>query len=324
MSADERVRSWTEPDRPQVTPAIRIASLLASGTEIACALGLGDRLVGISHECDYPPEVLDRPRLSRPRFDPTRLTSGAIDAEVRRAMREQGSVYVVDADRLAAVRPDLILTQAVCDVCAVPTASAREAAASLGYEPTIVSLDSHNLEGIFCSILDVGRAAGVADRAEAVVAQLQRRLEVVGERVAYRPEPRVLALEWLDPPFVPGHWVPEMVEEAGGRNIAGTAGGRSYEVTWSELEELAPDILIVMPCGFGLEAGRADAFRHAQQLRSVAPEAFEAQRVYVVDASSYFNRSGPRVVDGTEILAAILHPEIFPQANLVGRAARWF
>ncbi len=131
----------------------------------------------------------------------------------------------MDADRLAAVRPDLILTQAVCDVCAVPTASARAATASLDYQPTIVSLDSHNLEGIFRSILDVGRAAGVADRAEAVVAKLQRQLEVVRERVAYRPEPRVLTLEWLDPPFVTGHWVSEMVEEAGGRNVAGPAAG---------------------------------------------------------------------------------------------------
>ena len=144
-----------------MTPAIRIASLLASATEIACALGLGDRLVGISHECDYPPEALAKPRLSRARFDPAQLTSGAIDTEVRRAMREHGSVYLVDAGRLAEVRPDVILTQAVCEVCAVPTASAQEAAASLDYKPMILSLDAHNLAGIFHSIVDVGRAAGV-------------------------------------------------------------------------------------------------------------------------------------------------------------------
>lgn len=313
----------TEPDGREFTPAMRIASLLASATEIACALGLGDRLVGISHECDYPPEALKKPRLSRVRFDPTYLTSGAIDAAVRRAMREHGSVYEVDAERLAGLRPDLILTQAVCEVCAVPTAAAQEAAAALDYAPRVVSLDAHNLAGIFRSILDVGRAAGIEARAEAYVASLRHRIEAVQQRVAGRSQPRVLALEWLDPPFVPGHWVPEMVELAGGKSLFGNPTQRSYEVSWSDLAGSEPDILIVMPCGFGLKASRADAFRHAERLYAVAPKAIESNRAYVVDASSYFNRSGPRVVDGVEILAGLLHNEAFAYLPLTARAARW-
>lgn len=302
---------------------MRIASLLASATEIAYALGLGDRVVGISHECDYPAEALNKPRLSRPRFDPAHLTSRAIDAEVRRAMQEHGSVYEIDADRLAGVRPDLILTQAVCEVCAVPTASAEQAAGSLDYEPRILSLDAHNVDGIFHSIVEVGRAAGVRGRAEAYVAGLRQRVAAVERRVAGRPRPKVLALEWLDPPFVPGHWVPEMVAEAGGSNLFGEPGRRSYEVSWSDLAGSDPDVLVVMPCGFGLEASRADAVRHAERLQVVAGRAIRSDRAYVVDASSYFNRSGPRLVDGIEILAALLHPDAFLHTDVTGRAARW-
>lgn len=313
----------TEPEGRNFSPATRIASLLASATEITCALGLGDRLVGISHECDYPPEVLQKPRLSRARFDPIHLTTDAIDAAVRRAMREHGSVYEVDAHRLAGVRPDLILTQAVCEVCAVPTVSAQEAAALLDYKPTILSLDAHDLAGIFCSIMELGRAAGVEAQAEAYVADLRQRIEEVRQRVAGRSQLRVVALEWLDPPFVPGHWVHEMVALAGGRNLFGNPGQRSYEVNWSDLVGSEPDVLIVMPCGFGLEASRADAFHHAERLYAVASKAIESNRAYVVDASSYFNRSGPRVVAGIEILAALLHPDAFPHIPLIGRAARW-
>jgi iron complex transport system substrate-binding protein len=304
-----------------MTP-LRIASLLASGTEIVCALGLADRLVGISHECDYPPDVLDKPRLSRPRFDPAGLTSGAIDAAVRQAMRRHGSVYAVDTEALARVRPDLILTQAVCAVCAVPAASAQEAAAALDYAPTILSLDAHDLAGIFRSILDVGRAAGIGERARDRVAALERRVERVRARVADRRRPTVLALEWLDPPFVPGHWVPGMVDAAGGKLLFGRPGERSDEAEWSDLAGSDPDVLVVMPCGFGLEAARVDAAQHAEQLRVVAKRALASGRAYVVDASSYFNRSGPRVVDGIEILAALLHRDVFPEVALAGRAER--
>ncbi|MFO7262049.1 MAG: cobalamin-binding protein [bacterium] len=290
----------------------RIASLLASGTEIVCALGLLDRLVAISHECDYPPEALDRPRVSRPRFDPSGLTSGEIDRAVRRALAEHGSVYEVDADALARVEPDLVLTQAVCEVCAVPAPGVRELVERLGLEAEVLSLDAHDIEGILDAILAVGRAAGVEARAAALVDGLRSRLSAVERAVAGAGRPRVLALEWLDPPFAPGHWVPEMVQRAGGVNLLGEAGQRSREVAWEDVAGMDPDVLIIMPCGMGLEDARADADRHARRLVEAAPRAIAEGRAYVVDGSAYFNRSGPRVADGLEILAGLLHPDRLP------------
>lgn len=300
----------------------RIASLLASGTEIVAALGLADRLVAISHECDYPAEVLDRPRVSRPRFDPHGLGSAELDRAVRDAMVEHGSVYLIDGESLARLEPDLILAQAVCEVCAVPTPGAREVVERHRIGAEVLSLDAHTLEDIFQSILAVGRAAGVAERAARYVDGLRERLARVQAAVANEPAPRVLALEWLDPPFVPGHWVPEMVARAGGANLAGTAGAPSRQMRWEELAGLDPDVLIVMPCGYGLDAARADADRYAERLQSLAGRAIEARRAFVVDASSYFNRSGPRVVEGVEILAALLHPGRLAPAP-AGTAQAW-
>ena len=302
---------------------MRIASLLASGTEIAWALGLGEDIVAISHECDYPAEVLDRPRITRPRFDPSGLDSGAVDAAVREAMASSGSVYAIDEAALRRVQPDLVLTQAVCDVCAVPANDAQAAVANLGSDAEVLSLDAHTIQGIFETIQQVGRAAGVIERAAAFVSELKSRLARVDERVAGRPRPTVLGLEWLDPPFLPGHWVPEMIERAGGINLEGTAGARSLQADWDELTGLDPDVLLVMPCGYDLESSRRDADRYADRLAGVAPRAIEEGRVFVVDGSSYLNRSGPRVVDGVEILAALLHPDAFPRVDLAGRGARW-
>lgn len=301
---------------------MRIVSLLASATEIVCELGLDDRLVGISHECDHPPEVLDRPRVSRPRFDPEGMTSGEVDRAVRRAMEEHGSVYAIDADRVAELDPDLILTQAVCEVCAVPTTGVRDVVDERGLDTRVLSLDAHTLGEILASVEAVGRAAGIDERAQDVRRRLERRVERVGRRVEDAPRPGVLGVEWLDPPFVPGHWVPEMVEAAGGRNLAGEAGERSREVGWEELAGLDPDALVVMPCGYGLEASREEADAFADRLREVAPRALDEGRSWVVDASSYFNRSGPRVVDGVEILAGLLHPDRV-EAPPGGTAERW-
>jgi iron complex transport system substrate-binding protein len=301
---------------------MRIVSLLASATEIVCALGLEDRLVGISHECDHPPEVLDRPRVSRPRFDPGGLDSGQVDEAVRRAMAEHGSVYEIDGDRLEELEPDLVLTQAVCEVCAVPTAGVREVVDDRGLDARVVSLDAHSLAEILASVAAVGRAAGEVARAERLRDGLDDRLRAVGEAVADAERPRVLAVEWLDPPFAPGHWVPEMVRLAGGRNLLGEPKARSREVAWEAMEELDPDALVVMPCGYGLQEARADADRHADRLAGVARRAVEEERAWVVDASSYFNRSGPRVVDGVEILGGLLHPDRLPEPP-PGTAARW-
>ncbi len=299
---------------------MRIASLLASATETVWALGLGDSLVAISHECDYPPEALDRPRVSRPRFDSTGLSSRAIDAAVRDAMARHGTVYLLDEARLRAVRPDLILTQAVCQVCAVPTSLAEQAARVLESGASVVSLDVHTAADVLESIRVVGRAAGVPERAEEVVAGLERRLARIRRAVHGAERPGVLAVEWLHPPFVPGHWVPEMIELAGGRCLAGAVGRPSRQVSWDEIAELDPDALVIMPCGFGLDQSRAEAERHAEQLARVAGRAFESGRAFVVDGSSYFNRSGPRMVDGVEILAALLHPDRMTDVKLEGRA----
>jgi iron complex transport system substrate-binding protein len=300
----------------------RIASFLASGTEIAVALGLQESIVAISHECDWPPDVLDRPRLSRPRFDPAGMSSGEIDAALREAMARHGSVYVVDEDVLERVAPDIVLTQAVCEVCAVPTAGVDEVVRRRGLAARIVSLDAHTVEDIIDSIVQVGAATGAAGQAADVVAQLSARIEGVRSTVKEAQRPRVLALEWLDPPFAPGHWVPEMIEIAGGTSLVGTPGGHSREQPWASLEDLDPDVLIIMPCGYGLDASRADADRAAERLVRAAGRAIEAGRAWVVDGSAYFNRSGPRFVTGLEILAGLLHPDLFP-APAPETAAPW-
>lgn len=303
---------------------MRIASLLASGTEIVCGLGLASELVAISHECDYPPEILDRPRVSRSRFHPAGMDSGQIDRAVRRAMERFGSVYVLDEPRLRALAPDLILTQAVCEVCAVPVSLAREAARALE-SAAILSLDAHSISGILGSILAVGgaRGGGAPERAAALVRQLQHRVEAVSEQVAGAPRLRVLAVEWLDPLFQPGHWVPEMVEHAGGVLVAGEPGRPSREIPWQAAAGADPDALVVMPCGFGLDEARHAADSHADRLLGVARRVIGAGRAYVVDGSAYFNRSGPRFADGVEILGALLHPDRFPGCRLEGRAAVW-
>lgn len=300
----------------------RIVSLLASGTEIVDALGLGERLVGISHECDHPAGLMDRPRVSRPRFDPAGLDSGAIDRAVRATMEEHGSVYAVDAERLAELRPSLILTQAVCEVCAVPTAGVRETVGRLGLDAEVLSLDAHTLEDILGTIREVAGAAGVPERGDAAADRLAARIRRVEQAVDGARRPRVLAIEWLDPPFTPGHWVPEMIAAAGGDCLAGEAGARSLETTWDALTGLDPDVLLIMPCGYGLDASVADADRHARRLAAVAPRAIEQGRAWVVDGSSYFNRSGPRAVDGVEILAGLLHPDRWPQPGAAA-AREW-
>lgn len=296
-----------------MTPAApRIVSLLASGTEIVDALGLGECLVGISHECDHPPHLLDRPRVSRPRFDPEALSSGEIDAAVRQAMTEHGSVYEVDAAVLEKLDPDIIITQAVCEVCAVPTDGVREVLGARGIEADVVSLDAHTIDDILASITQVARAAGSPEIARDAGGSLRRRLDAVRAAVRDADPPRVLGIEWFDPPFAPGHWVPEMIELAGGRNLAGEAGQPSREVSWDEIGDLDPDGLLLMPCGYGLDASRADADAHAERLGEVAPRAIAETRAWVVDASSYFNRSGPRFVTGVEILGGLLHPDRLP------------
>jgi iron complex transport system substrate-binding protein len=282
---------------------MRIVSLLPSATEIVCALGLGDRLVGVSHSCDYPPSVNGLPRLSRPRANLDGRSSGEIDAAIRAAMRDYGSVYEIDVEALNGLEPDLVLTQGICDVCAVPE---KQVVGDLGLGTRVLSLDAHDMAAIFRSIRDVGRATGVVERAECLVGEMQRRIAAVQARVSNLPKPRVLALEWLDPPYMPGHWVPELVALAGGELLAGTAGRPSYKMEWAELRSFNPDVLLIMPCGFDLAAAEREAVRHRTKLRAVGG------RVQLLDASAYFSRSGPRVVDAIEILEKVFRCHIFP------------
>lgn len=289
--------------------ARRIVSFLASGTEILVALGLEDDIVGISHECDFPPEILDRPRLSRPRFDPAGLDSGEVDQAVRTAMLEHGSVYEIDREMLRLLKPDLILTQAVCEVCAVPTPGVRAVATELGLDADVLSLDAHTAGDILASIVQVADAVGVSQRGEIIATLLRKRLDAVRAAVADVKPPTVLGIEWLDPPFAPGHWVPEMIQIAGGRCLVGQAGAHSDQLTWEQLADYDPDVLLIMPCGYDVARSRADADAYAERLEAIAPRAIASQRAFVVDGSSYFNRSGPRFVDGIEILAGLLHPD---------------
>lgn len=285
---------------------MRIVSLLSSATEIVDLLGLGDRLVGISHECDYPPHLLDRPRVSRVRFDPEGLTSGEIDAAVREAMARYGSVYEVDTSMLSRLQPDVILSQAVCEVCAVPTGSVEDAVASLPIPPQVVSLDAHTINEIIDSVVQVAAAAGLAAQGEAAARRLRERLKAVVKAVAERSRPRVLLLEWLDPPFLPGHWVPEMVELAGGDCLVGRTGERSESANWDELRGLDPDILLIEPCGYDVERAGREAWEHRERLREIAPRALTDGAVWALD-SAWFSRSGPRVIEGIETLSRVLH-----------------
>ena len=303
--------------------AERIVSLLPSATEIVCALGLAHHLVGVSHSCDHPPLIRSKPRLTRARFPLDGLSSGEMDAAVRQALREFGSVYEVDNERLAAVAPNLLLTQGACEVCAVPTRDAKAAALALVACPTVLALDAHDITGVLTTIRLVGRAGGVPERAERCVRDIERRIAAVRARVEGRPVARVLALEWLDPTFVPGHWVPEMVALAGGTLLRGVSGRPSFAVQWAELVGLDPDVLLVMPCGFELAAARADADACRAPLGAVAPRAIRSGRAYAVDATAHFSRPGPRVADGVELLGALFHPDTFPGAPLEGRATVW-
>jgi len=300
---------------------MRIVSLLGSATEIVFELGLQSHLVGISHECDFPPETRGLPRVSRPRFDPAGLSSGEIDAAVRRCMEEFGGVYEIDRELLAKLAPDVVLTQAVCEVCAVPTGSVEEAVGGLKPGVQVISLDAHTLSDILDTLRQVADAVGEPARGEAAVRRMVDRLDTVDDAIAGRETPRVLFLEWLDPPFAPGHWVPEMVSRAGGVNLVGEAGRPSREIAWADLSGLDPDCLLIEPCGYDLAGAREDADRNHEALAQLAAAASRSRGSWVLH-SAWFSRSGPRVVGGIEALARILHPEVLPDVT-PGRAERW-
>jgi iron complex transport system substrate-binding protein len=293
--------------------AMRICSLLPSATEIAFALGLGDEVVGVTHECDYPPEAKKRRIVVKSAIEPEKHASGEIDRLVGVHLRTKKSIYAIDLAKFQEADPDFILTQDLCDVCAIDYNEVIEAARSLARPPKIVALSPSDLSEVLSDIEIVGDAAGRKREAEALVTSLKRRIERVRERSAGSDlRPRVACIEWLDPIYNAGHWVPEMVALAGGIDGLGKVGEPSKKIEWDAVRAFAPEVAILLPCGFGV----ARSLREASLLSRLNGwndlPAVKKGRVYAVNGSAYFNRSGPRLVDGLEILAQIIHPEIFP------------
>lgn len=293
---------------------MRIVSLVPSATEMLFALGLGGDVVGVTHECDYPPAAAELPRLTGTVLPPG-LGAGEIDAAVKEVVGEGRALYSLDEERLSKLAPDLIVTQAVCAVCAVSYDDVVAVADRLPSRPRVVQQDPGRLGEVLDDIVRLAEAAGVAERAGSVRAELEQRLDAVRDAVVAEPRPRVLALEWLDPPFLGGHWIPEMIEIAGGEDVAGRAGEKSPQVGWRELGGLGPDVVVSMPCGWYLEESRAQALRHAERLG-----AFGAARVFAVDGASTFSRPGPRLVDGVELLGHLLHPDLVEAPEGIGFA----
>jgi iron complex transport system substrate-binding protein len=291
---------------------MRIVSFLPSATEIVYALGLGDQLVGVTHECDYPRDAKSKPVVVRSAIDTKRLSSQQIDRSVSLALKAGQSLYTVDEALLKELAPDLILTQDLCQVCAPSGREIQRVLQFLVSPPQIVYLTPACLEDIFDNIRQVGEVTGRASEADDVVRRLRKRVKVIADQARLvSSHPRVFCMEWLSPPYTAGHWMPELVELAGGVDGLGRKGYNSVRVAWQQIAEYAPEVLILTPCGFTLD----DVVRQAHLLTTFPGwetlPAIEQGRVYAVDANSYFARPGPRVVEGVELLAHIIHPDRF-------------
>jgi iron complex transport system substrate-binding protein len=293
---------------------MRIASLVPSATEMLHALGLGESVVAVTHECDYPPAARSLPHLTRTVL-PDGLDAAEIDVAVKANIAEGRALYELDEELLAELEPDLIVTQAVCEVCAVSHADVVAVAARLPGRPKVVEQDPSTLGEMLEDVIRLGEAAGVAAEAHELRGELEGRLATVRAAVGAAARPRVIALEWLDPPFVGGHWIPEMISIAGGEDVAGPPGLKSPEVSWGELSGLNPDVVLAMPCGWYVDDARAQALEHWARI-----ERLDAARVFAVDAASSFSRPGPRLIDGVELLAHLLHPELTDPPGTLGFA----
>ncbi len=301
---------------------MRICSLLPSATEIAFALGLGDSLVGVSHECDYPPQARQVTVVVKSNVDPHRNTSNEIDTLVTGSLKANQSIYNIDLNLFQEANPDLILTQGLCDVCALDYDQVVEAAQSLAQQPKIVSLNPVTLTDVLHDISHVGQNTGKSKEAELFVAELSQRIDGVRQRaVSSDLRPRVACLEWLDPIYSAGHWVPEMVDIAGGIDGLAKVGQVSKKITWNMIQEYQPEIIILMPCGFTVERTLKELDLLYKLPGWKELPAIKDGRLFAVNGHAYFNRSGPRLVDGLEILAQIIHPEIFAW-NTTPEAAR--
>jgi iron complex transport system substrate-binding protein len=291
---------------------LRIVSLLPSATEIVCGLGLGDQLVAVTHECDFPAFVRELPKATRT-LVPKDAASAEIDRLVRERLQGRSALYSLDLETLEALRPELIVTQALCDVCAVAEDEVLDAACRLPGRPRVVNLEPETLSQVLDAIRQLAQAAFIPAKGEETVRALQVRVDAVAARTrALRVRPRVALLEWLDPPFSCGHWSPELVRLAGGQEVLGREGERSRTLRWEEVAAAQPEVVFVACCGFDLERTLADldVLRAAPAWRELA--AVRAGRVYVASGSQYFSRPGPRIVDSLEILAHALHPDRHP------------
>lgn len=295
---------------------MRIASLLPSATEIVCALGLEESLVAVTHECDYPESVRTKPVVTRSVLDGNG-SSGQIDRHIRELVHQGSSIYTLDADRLATLHPDVILTQELCEVCAVSYPVVEQAARRSSTPMQLVSLEPQQLSDVFEHVRLVGRLADRQAEAEFVVAVLQDRIRQVHERVRNEPVRPVVILEWIDPPFNAGHWTPGLVQMAGGRDLLGIPGRPAHPIEWKTVIDARPAVLVISACGLSLERSLAEADAALSQSTGLAGQ------TWVVDGNAFFSRPGPRLVDSVEILAGILHPAVMdPPPATVARRLR--
>jgi iron complex transport system substrate-binding protein len=297
---------------------VQICSLLPSATEILFALGLGDSVVGVTHECDFPPEAAKKPPLIRPRVDPQALPA-VIDRQVTEIVSCGESIYAVDAELLASLAPDLIITQDLCHVCAASPDDLAAAIARFSKRPKILSLTPHSLADVWDDIRKIGEATGRRRDAQGLAITLEQKVAAIEMRVANATRPRVLCLEWMDPFYIAGHWVPEMVVKAGGEDVLGRAGEPSFRATMEQIAETAAQIIVVMPCGYSSRRAAAEfSLKYLPSNWNKLP-AIREGRVVAVDANSYFSRPGPRLSDGVELLAHLFHPQSVP-LNIPGES----
>jgi iron complex transport system substrate-binding protein len=287
---------------------VRIVSLVPSATEMLFALGLGPDLIAVTHECDYPPAALELPRVTHDVL-PAGLSSREIDAAVKERTLQGQSIYELDTELLRDLRPDLIVTQALCSVCAVSYDDVRAIAEEIETRPRVVSLDPHTVGEVLGDARTLAEATDRREAAVDLVRDAAARIDRVRLAVRGAGRPRVAALEWLDPPFAAGHWVPQLIEFAGGEDVLGFVGESSQRRSWEEVISSQPDIVVVMPCGYDAEIAYREAEMHRNELQALG-----AGEVVAVNAAAYFSRPGPRIVDGLELLAHIIHPELAPQS----------
>ena len=294
---------------------VRIVSLVPHATELLFALGLEGEVIAVTHECDHPPAARELPRITRDALPSGTLTAGEIDAAVRERVQAGQTIYELDAGLLTRLNPDLIVAQALCPVCAVSYEDVAAIAAHIPSQPRVVSLDPQTFGEVLGDIARLGQLTGRQDEAARLLADAAARIDAVEEAVRDAPLTPVAALEWFDPVYVAGHWTPQLIELAGGEDVLGLPGESSEQRTWEQVRAAEPDVVIVMPCGYDAEIAHREAEMHRDELASLG-----AGEVVAVDAAAYFSRPGPRIVDGLELLAQILHPELIPAD--VARAGR--